>query len=116
MLVRVKVERVTLDTATSRFVVILKDMNQNRWLPIVVGSTEAQAIALQLENISPPRPLTHDLVKNLLESLNVTVSGVKDSEGQLEGMVIDPPVTFYNEIHNNTQVMVYPGLNFGLQF
>ncbi|MBD3375205.1 hypothetical protein GF406_09230 [candidate division KSB1 bacterium] len=76
MLVRVKVARVTLDTATSRFVVILKDQNQNRWLPIVVGSTEAQAIALQLENIQPPRPLTHDLVKNLLDALNVRVARI----------------------------------------
>ena len=76
MLVRVKVARVTLDTATSRFVVILKDQNQNRWLPIVVGSTEAQAIALQLENIQPPRPLTHDLVKNLLDALNVHVARI----------------------------------------
>ena len=74
MLVRVHVERVTLDTAASRFVVILKDETQNRWLPIVVGSTEAQAIALQLEKIVPPRPLTHDLMKNLLESINVKVS------------------------------------------
>ncbi|MBN1996499.1 bifunctional nuclease family protein [candidate division KSB1 bacterium] len=76
MLVRVKVERVTLDTATSRFVVILKDEKLNRWLPIVVGSTEAQAIALQLENIAPPRPLTHDLIKNLLDSIHVKVSRV----------------------------------------
>ena len=76
MLVRVKVERVTLDTATSRFVVILKDEKKNRWLPIVVGSTEAQAIALQLENISPPRPLTHDLIKNLLESISATISKI----------------------------------------
>lgn len=73
MLVRVKVERVTLDTATNRFVVILKDEKQNRWLPIVVGSTEAQAIALQLENITPPRPLTHDLIKNLLETIDVKI-------------------------------------------
>ena len=77
MLVRVRVERVTLDTATSRFVVILKDEERNRWLPIVVGSTEAQAIALQLENISPPRPLTHDLIKNVLESIDVDISRVK---------------------------------------
>lgn len=76
MLVRAKVERVTLDTATSRFVVILKDEKQNRWLPIVVGSTEAQAIALQLENIAPPRPLTHDLIRNLLEMLDVTIERV----------------------------------------
>jgi bifunctional DNase/RNase len=76
MLVRVKVERVTLDTAASRFVVILKDEKQNRWLPIVVGSTEAQAIALQLEKIVPPRPLTHDLMKNLLESVDVNISRI----------------------------------------
>lgn len=76
MLVRVKVERVTLDTATSRFVVILKDEEQNRWLPIVVGSTEAQAIALQLENITPPRPLTHDLLRNVLESIDVVISRI----------------------------------------
>ncbi len=76
MLVRVKIERVTLDTATSRFVVILKDEKQNRWLPIVVGSTEAQAIALQLENIAPPRPLTHDLIRNLLDLIQVRVTRV----------------------------------------
>lgn len=80
MLIRVKVERVTLDTATSRFVVILKDNKTNRWLPIVVGGTEAQAIALQLENINPPRPLTHDLMKNLLDSIDVAVSRVVVSD------------------------------------
>jgi|YelNatPaOPRAMG01_1025707.scaffolds.fasta_scaffold00115_24 bifunctional DNase/RNase len=76
MLVAVKVERVTLDTSTNRFVVILKDEVHGRWLPIVVGSTEAQAIALQLEKITPPRPLTHDLMKNLLLSLDVQVTRV----------------------------------------
>ena len=55
MMARVTVDRVTLDTSTSRFVVILKEEEENRWLPIVVGSTEAQAIALQLENISKSR-------------------------------------------------------------
>ncbi len=76
MLVSVKVDRVTLDTSTNRFVVILKDEVNRRWLPIVVGSTEAQAIALQLEKITPPRPLTHDLMKNLLISLGVKVTRV----------------------------------------
>lgn len=76
MLVEVKVDRVTLDTASNRFVVILKDEVNRRWLPIVVGSTEAQAIALQLERIKPPRPLTHDLMKNLLDSIEVRVSRV----------------------------------------
>lgn len=76
MLVAVKVDRVTLDTSTNRFVVILRDEVHGRWLPIVVGSTEAQAIALQLEKITPPRPLTHDLMKNLLSTLDVEVTRV----------------------------------------
>ncbi|HEX9973595.1 MAG TPA: bifunctional nuclease family protein [bacterium] len=76
MLVAVRVDRVTLDTSTNRFVVILKDDVRSRWLPIVVGAPEAQAIALQLEKISPPRPLTHDLIKNLLDSVKVLVTRI----------------------------------------
>jgi len=80
MLVAVRVDRVTLDAHTNRFVVILRDDVNNRWLPIVVGNTEAQAIALQLENVSPPRPLTHDLIKNLLESIEAKISRVVVSD------------------------------------
>ncbi|MFQ5707956.1 MAG: bifunctional nuclease domain-containing protein [bacterium] len=76
MLIAVRVDRVTLDTQTNRFVVILKDDVNGRWLPIVVGNTEAQAIALQLERITPPRPLTHDLIKNLLDSIEVKIARV----------------------------------------
>ncbi|HDK36126.1 MAG TPA: hypothetical protein ENG82_04380 [Bacteroidetes bacterium] len=75
-MVAVRVEKVTLDTSTNRFVVILRDDIHQRWLPIVVGSAEAQAIALQLENISPPRPLTHDLMKNILEIIGMRVSRI----------------------------------------
>jgi len=80
MLVAVRVDRVTLDTSTNRFVVILRDDIHGRWLPIVVGSTEAQAIALQLEKISPPRPLTHDLIKNLLDSIKAFVTRIVVSD------------------------------------
>ncbi len=76
MQVAVRVDRVTLDTSTNRFVVILKDDVHGRWLPIVVGTTEAQAIALQLEGIMPPRPLTHDLMKNLMESIKAEISRI----------------------------------------
>ena len=76
MLVRVSVERVTLDTSTNRFVIVLKEENRNRWLPIVVGNAEAQAIALQLEKIEPPRPLTHDLIRNLLEAMDVKIERI----------------------------------------
>lgn len=76
MIVAVRVERVTLDTSSNRFVVILKDDTYHRWLPIVVGPAEAQAIALQLEKVDPPRPMTHDLMKNLLESMKAGVARV----------------------------------------
>jgi bifunctional DNase/RNase len=56
--------------------VILKDEVGEKWLPIYIGPFEAQAIALQLEHIQMPRPLTHDLVKNILDALNVTISRV----------------------------------------
>jgi len=80
MIVAVRVERVTLDTSSNRFVVILKDDTYSRWLPIVVGPAEAQAIALQLEKVNPPRPMTHDLMKNLLDSIKANVSRVVVSD------------------------------------
>lgn len=76
MIVAVRVERVTLDTSSNRFVVILRDDTYHRWLPIVVGPAEAQAIALQIEKVTPPRPMTHDLMKNLLDSIEVNISRV----------------------------------------
>lgn len=76
MIVTVRIERVTLDTASNRFVVILKDDSHERWLPIVVGPAEAQAIALQLEHVSTPRPMTHDLLRNILNMLQAEVTKV----------------------------------------
>lgn len=76
MIVTVRIERVTLDTASNRFVVILKDDSHERWLPIVVGPAEAQAIALQLEHVSTPRPMTHDLLRNILNVLQAEVTKV----------------------------------------
>ena len=80
MIVAVRVERVTLDTSSNRFVVILKDDTYHRWLPIVVGPAEAQAIALHLEKVKPPRPMTHDLLKNILDSVKADVSRVVVSD------------------------------------
>lgn len=76
MHVPVKVDRVTLDTTSNRFVVILRDDVFSRWLPIVVGTNEAQAIALQLEGIIPPRPLTHDLLRDLLRTIDVEIDKI----------------------------------------
>lgn len=53
------------------FAVILAEVHGNRRLPVVIGMFEAQAIAIELENIPPSRPLTHDLFKNVLKELSV---------------------------------------------
>lgn len=55
------------------YAIILKEINGERRLPIIIGQFEAQAIALQLEGIVPPRPLTHDLLKNVIETLGFNV-------------------------------------------
>jgi uncharacterized protein len=55
------------------YAIILKEIGGERRLPIIIGQFEAQAIALELEGIKPPRPLTHDLLKNIIEALGNTV-------------------------------------------
>ena len=62
------------------YALILKEINGNRRLPIIIGAFEAQSIALEMEGIKPPRPLTHDLMKNIIDSLGVAVAEVIISE------------------------------------
>ncbi|MBI4811009.1 MAG: bifunctional nuclease family protein, partial [Ignavibacteriales bacterium] len=62
------------------YALILKELNGNRRLPIIIGAFEAQSIALEIEGIKPPRPLTHDLMKNLLESLGAELTEITISE------------------------------------
>ncbi len=62
------------------YALILKEVNGNRRLPIIIGAFEAQSIALEMEGIKPPRPLTHDLMKNLLESLGADLEEIVISE------------------------------------
>jgi bifunctional DNase/RNase len=75
-MIRVKISGVAIDPVTKGFVVILKDETEKRWLPIWVGQYEAKMISLALEKIKPVRPLAHDLVKNILDSLGVVVTRV----------------------------------------
>lgn len=58
------------------YALILKEVGGDRRLPIIIGSFEAQHIALELEGIKPPRPLTHDLLKNIIERLGFSISHV----------------------------------------
>lgn len=62
------------------YALILKEVNGNRRLPIIIGAFEAQSIALEMEGIKPPRPLTHDLMKNLLETMGADLAEVIISE------------------------------------
>jgi len=62
------------------YALILKEIGGDRRLPIIIGSFEAQHIALELEGIKPPRPLTHDLIKNIIEILGFSISHVYINE------------------------------------
>lgn len=60
--------------------VILKEMNGDRTLPIIIGEYEAQSIALGLEKIKPPRPITHDLALNMLDMLTAEIERIVVTE------------------------------------
>ena len=76
MEIEVKIRGLMMDPVTNMPIVILKDLNGNAVLPIWVGVYEANAIALEIEKVTTPRPMTHDLIKNLLLGLNTTVRKV----------------------------------------
>ena len=76
-MVEMKVKGVAIDaTKNNTPVVILTDLEEKRMLPIWVGLYEANAILMELENIPVPRPMTHDLIKNVFETLGAKVTRV----------------------------------------
>jgi bifunctional DNase/RNase len=58
------------------YALILREVNGNRRLPIIIGASEAQSIALEMEGIKPPRPLTHDLMKNIIAAFGAELSEI----------------------------------------
>ena len=83
MEVEMKIRGLMMDPVSNTPIVILKDLNGNAVLPIWVGVYEANAIALEIEKVSTPRPMTHDLIRTLLHGLDtgmrkVVVSELKD--------------------------------------
>jgi bifunctional DNase/RNase len=76
MELEVKIRGLMMDPVTNRPVVVLKETAGNGVLPIWVGIYEANAIALEIEKVQTPRPMTHDLLKNVLTGLNVHVQRV----------------------------------------
>ncbi len=84
MMRQMKVDKLGIDLLTHDPVVILKDLEGKRYLPILIGPFEATAIALALEGTAVPRPLSHDLMRALLESQHakleqIVIHDIKDS-------------------------------------
>lgn len=75
-LIEVKLEGLTLDPMTNMPIVLLKNLDGDKALPIWVGIYEANAIASILENIQTPRPLTHELIYNILSGIQVNVERI----------------------------------------
>ena len=80
MEIEMKIRGLMMDPVTNMPIVVLKDANGAAVLPIWVGVYEANAIALEIEKVQTPRPMTHDLLKNVLSGLNVRVQRVVVSE------------------------------------
>jgi bifunctional DNase/RNase len=83
-LVPMSIKGLMLDPVSNSPIVVLKDEQETCFLPIWVGIFEANAIALQLENVTTPRPMTHDLLKNMIGELNaqvtrIVINDLKDS-------------------------------------
>ena len=90
-MVQVEVEKISFYPPSKGYAILLKESMGERFLPVIVGSFEAQSIALALEEVQMPRPMTHDLFCSILEDLSVEVNEVVISE-LLEG-------TFYSKIN-----------------
>jgi hypothetical protein len=76
MQVEMTIKGLMVDPVTHMPIIILRDLDGLRVLPIWVGIFEANAIALQMENISTPRPMTHDLLRNVIEALGGAVTKI----------------------------------------
>ncbi|HEX9162787.1 MAG TPA: bifunctional nuclease family protein [Thermoanaerobaculia bacterium] len=75
-LVPMSIKGLMLDPVSNSPIVVLKDEQEKFFLPIWVGIFEANAIALQLENIATPRPMTHDLLRNMISELDARVARI----------------------------------------
>ena len=80
MEIEMQIKGLMVDPVTNMPIVILKDEQEDRVLPIWVGIFEANAIALRIEDIDTPRPMTHDLLRNLLDTLEVKVDRIVVSD------------------------------------
>ncbi|HAM53522.1 MAG TPA: hypothetical protein DCP92_23565 [Nitrospiraceae bacterium] len=80
MLVQMKVEGLLFDPRSSMYILLLKGIDGNDTLPIWIGKPEADSIALALGRVATPRPLTHDLIKNIITGLKIKVTRIVVTE------------------------------------
>ena len=79
-MVEVSIDSIRVSLMTQHRVVVLKESDTDRYLPIWIGPFEADAITIQLQGVQVPRPLTHDLLKSFIRELGISVSHVLVSE------------------------------------
>lgn len=70
-------EGVRIEVPSNKPILLLKEENGNRYLPIWIGPFEASAIALELSNIKTPRPMTHDLIINIIKNLKISIDNIE---------------------------------------
>jgi len=75
-LVQMEVSKIRIDERRGEQVVVLKERNGNRLLPIIIGISEVTAIKMKISGIQPPRPLTHDLLQNTIAQLGATLARI----------------------------------------
>ena len=75
-LIEVELVRIRIDEKRGEQVIVLKEKNGERYLPIVIGIIEASAIKMEVSGFKPPRPLTHDLLNNVIQKLGARLEKV----------------------------------------
>ena len=95
------ISRLALDSSTKNPIVILKEVDGERSLPIWIGLLEANAIASELEGITFSRPMTHDLLKNMMDTLGIEVKSVEVSD-----LKNDTYYALIHIIHNGREISI----------
>ena len=76
-MIPVKVNKISYHSKSKSYAIILKEIEGKRCMPIIIGSFEAQSIALAIEEIQAPRPLTHDLICDFISTVDVSIKAIK---------------------------------------
>ena len=92
-MVEVVIDSVRVSLTNQQRIVVLRENNSERYLPIWIGPYEAEAITIALQEVEVARPQTHDLLKNVLKSLNARLIRVEILSGLDEGARIKQPNT-----------------------